>query len=209
MHGNTVCLQPGKNKDLILIYSICRCIEEKSFLWKRLRLDLIFLRPETFWSGLSLIPVILFPETLTFWLGLSLIPEILFPETLTFWLGLSLIPMILFHETLLAAPLLFKEIKSQKSKLRTFFPVTFCPWISENFYQSFYFPVFSRYFFSVTFLHNFYLKVKYCYCSWKEHFKIIIKVYSPLQDKLFCVEKLTLLLLWLRTAIDNVVKNWK
>ena len=173
MHGNTVCLQPWKNKDLILIYSICRCIEEKSFLWKRLRLDLIFLRPETFWSGLSLIPV------------------------------------ILFHETLLAAPLLFKEIKSQKSKLRTFFPVTFCPWISENFYQSFYFPVFSRYFFSVTFLHNFYLKVKYCYCSWKEHFKIIIKVYSPLQDKLFCVEKLTLLLLWLRTAIDNVVKNWK
>ena len=54
------------------LYSICRCIQEKSFYWKRLRLDLIFTRLWTiflvFFFGYfvfrSLVSVILFPEAL-------------------------------------------------------------------------------------------------------------------------------------------------
>ena len=52
MHENKECLQTWK-KGLDIqkhpwLYSICRCIEEKSFLWKRLRLDLISQRQIVF-----------------------------------------------------------------------------------------------------------------------------------------------------------------
>ena len=43
--------------------NLAGCMEEKSFLWKRLRLDLIFPRLWTFFFR-TLIPLILLPETL-------------------------------------------------------------------------------------------------------------------------------------------------
>ena len=71
----------------------------------------------------------------------------------------TLFPVILFPDTLLASPILFLGKKSPRNqKLRTLFPVTFCPRTSEDwdFLAKFLFPgYFSETFFPVTFLHRF------------------------------------------------------
>ena len=85
-HGNEGCLQTCKkgacNYKHPWLHSISKWIEEKSFLWNRLRLDLIFPRLRTFFLVFS------------------------FFRYIYFW---TLIPLILFHETLLAAPILSKK----------------------------------------------------------------------------------------------------
>ena len=94
------------------LYSIYRCIERKYFLWKRLRLDLIFTRQDFF---------------------------------MFFFVSRTLFPVILFAETLWQPPYYFRKNNPRNKKLRSLFPLTFCPLRTSenwNFFTKFFISVF-------------------------------------------------------------------
>ena len=90
-----------------------------------------------------------------------------FPETIgTFFFGYifyrNLIPVFLFSKTLLA----LGSLNISGKKLKTLFPVTFCPRNSENcdFFTEVLFPgFFQKLFFPATFLHKLYVAGNYDY----------------------------------------------